>query len=147
MPRKKQKRILKPGHRYYKLYSKNKEPETTPCSWSKRLPQDEFDRVAQPSPCGKFYTVCDADGLTGSANLLRPKKEVVEELTQQYLKPAKDDDDYDDGETVGSGEMKLFHQGKLSKMWNQAITEHGTFEERCDHPHFEVAFKQQRGIC
>ncbi len=139
MPRKKQKGNLKPGHSYYKPYSKNREPETAASSWGRRLAQDEFDRVAKPSACGSYYTVTGADGEYGTANLLRPKKEAAEEITQQYLRR--------DGESVGSAEMKLFHQGKLCSMWNQAITEHMLFEGKCDYPHFEVGFEQQRGLC
>ena len=95
--------------------------------------------MAKPSPCGQLYTVTDAEGVYGTANLLRPKKEAAEELTQQYLRKG--------GQTVGTEEMKLFHQGKLSNMWNQAIAEHMTFEGRCEQPHFEVSSEQQRGIC
>ena len=109
MPRRKQNRNPKAGHRYYRPYSENKEPETAPSSWGKRLAQDDFDRVAKPSPGGQLYTVTDAAGVYGTANLPYPKKEAAAELTQQHLK--------EDGQTVGTKQMKLFHQGKLSNMW------------------------------
>ena len=111
----------------------------TPSSWGKRLGQDDFDRVAKPLLCEQMYTVTDSEGVYGTANLLRPKKEAAEELTQQYLREA--------GQTAGTGEMKLFHQGKLSSMWNQAIAEHMAFEGRCEQPHFQVSSEQQRAIC
>ena len=72
--------------------------------------------MVKPSPYGQLYTVSDAEGEYGTANLHCAKKEAAEELTQQHLRK--------DGRTVGTGEMKLFHQGKLSNMggihWRQA---------------------------
>ena len=139
MPRRKQKGNLKAGHRYCRPYTTSKEPEMTPSSWGKWLGQDDFHRVAKSSLCGQLYTLTDAEGVYGTANLLHPKKEAAEELTQQYLRKG--------GQTVGTEEMKLFHQGKLSNMCNQAIAEHMTFEGKCEQPHFEVSSEQQRGIC
>ena len=51
----------------------------------------------------------DAAGVYRTANLICPKEEAAEELTQLYLRK--------DGQTVGTGEMQLFHQGKLSNTW------------------------------
>ena len=112
MPRRKQKGNLKAGHRYYRYYSKSTEPETTASSWGKWLGHDDFDREAKPSLCGQLYTVTDAEGVYGTPNLLHPKKEAAQELTQQYPR--------DSGQTVGTREMKLFNQQKLSNMWKES---------------------------
>ena len=82
-----------------------------------------------------LWAVVYAKEVYRTANLLHPKKEAAEELTQQDLR--------EDSHTAETGEMKVFHRGKLTNMWNETIGQHMSFEGRCERPHFEVSSEQQ----
>lgn len=82
---------FKPKHRYCAPFTSKAPAAPNPRSeWRPRMMTEEFNRVAKPSHCGKFYRVVDADGVYGTANLLLPKKETAPELTQVYLERQND---------------------------------------------------------
>ena len=58
---------------------------STPSMWMPRLTQAEFTRVAKVTP-GGLIEVPDAEGKSGGAKLMRPKKRVADDLTTTYLK-------------------------------------------------------------
>ena len=84
---------------------------STPSMWMPRLTQAEFTRVAKVTP-GGLIEVPDAEGKSGGAKLMRPKKRVADDLTTTYLK--KDD---------SQSEMRIMHRDKTTQMYNECIAE------------------------
>ena len=82
--------------------------------WMPRLTQAEFTRVAKVTP-GGLIEVPDAEGKSGGAKLMRPKKRVADDLTTTYLK--KDD---------SQSEMRIMHRDKTTQMYNECIAEHAS---------------------
>jgi len=129
--------VFKAKHRHHRPYSRRGEAESTQQSeWRPRLTRQQFNKVAKPSVCGKFYKVVDADGTYGTARLLRPKEDTVPELTVEYLQKEEK-----------TPEMRLVHQDRHADMWNAALSGHAAFTGRCDNPKFLIDTEQQKGIC
>ena len=84
---------------------------STPSMWMPRLTEAEFTRVAKVTP-GGLIEVPDAEGKSGGAKLMRPKKRVADDLTTTYLK--KDD---------SQSEMRIMHRDKTTQMYNECIAE------------------------
>lgn len=133
------KNLFKAGHELYRPFSKIGQPKTEQGKWVARLTTTDFNRVARPSVCGDFYRVTDADGVYGTAKLLRPRKDDTQDLTVQYLKK--------ENNNKLSGEMRLLHQEKHCEMWNKASVEHSAFEGHCLHPQFTIYKEIQKGLC
>ena len=87
---------------------------STPSMWMPRLTQAEFTRVAKVTS-GGLIEVPDAEGKSGGAKLMRPKKRVADDLTTTYLK--KDD---------SQSEMRIMHRDKTTQMYNECIAEHAS---------------------
>ena len=87
---------------------------STRSMWMPRLTQAEFTRVAKVTP-GGLIEVPDAEGKSGGAKLMRPKKRVADDLTTTYLK--KDD---------SQSEMRIMHRDKTTQMYNECIAEHAS---------------------
>ena len=82
---------------------------STPSMWMPRLMQAEFTRVAKVTP-GRLIEVPDAEGKSGGAKLMRPKKRVADDLTTTYLK--KDD---------SQSEMCIMHRAKQHRCITSAL--------------------------
>ena len=114
---------------------------STPSMWMPRLTQAEFTRVAKVTP-GGFIEVPDAEGKSGGAKLMRPKKRVADDLTTTYLK--KDD---------SQSEMRIMHRDKTTQMYNECIAEHASLidSQLCAVPRFTVqrsrSHEKSRGKC
>ena len=87
---------------------------STPSMWMPRLTQAEFTRVAKVTP-GGLIEVPDAEGKSGGAKLMRPKKRVADDFTMTYLK--KDD---------SLSEMRIMHRDKTTQLYNESIAEHAS---------------------
>lgn len=135
-PRKSKKQLFKAGHERHAPFSKNRQPETSMSVWRPRLSEEEFDRVAKPSPCGQMYTVTDAEGRYGDANLLRPRRVQAATRTAQYLK-----------REGTHGEMRLVQRDKISNMWNETGREHAEYEYKCSNPQFDIKKEVKKGLC
>lgn len=137
--KKTKKSAFRQKHPYYAKFSSTAMPEEeTPAEW-KRLAQDDFARVAKPSPEGDTYTLCDAEGRVGSAKLLRPQGATLgTRAVERYMEP-QGDADYK--------EMRSVHLEKLFDMWNTAIREHAAYEGRCILPQFAPLKKIPKGLC
>lgn len=137
-PRRSKRHQYSTGHQFYQPYSVQAEPRTEESTWGWRLSQDEFNRVAKPSPCGYLYCVTDAKGQYGSSNLLRPRKVRAATLTEKYLKRQNG---------AASAEMRLVQNQKTCEMWNEAAREHSNFEGSCDNPAFSICKEIKKGLC
>ena len=110
---------------------------STPSMWMPRLTQAEFTRVAKVTP-GGLIEVPDAEGKSGGAKLMRPKKRVADDLTTTYLK--KDD---------SQSEMRIMHRDKTTQMYNECIAEHASLidSQLCAVPRFTVHTEVKVGLC
>ena len=109
----------------------------TPSTWMPRLTHAEFTRVAKVTP-GGLIEVPDAEGKSGGAKLIRPKKRVADDLTTTYLK--KDD---------SQSEMRIMHRDKTTQMYNECIAEHASLidSQLCAVPRFTVHTEAKVRLC
>ena len=133
----KHRRGFQQTHPYFKT-THAETTETRPSSvWMPRLDMDDFSRVVQETT-GVLLTVPDADGISGSSKIFRPRPNRRLPLTESYLQP--------DESPGPSSEMRLLNVGKNAQMWNECYTEHAE-QKMCTLPHFQVYREQQVGLC
>jgi hypothetical protein len=145
--KKRSKTFFKAGHTYGFVKSTRKSQRHVPhrqileeaaaAKWCRRLTRSEFELVVKTSPAG-VLEVPDADGVSGSAKILRPRPDRVKGLSARYLKK--------DRRVKQVSEMRLLDKEKNEHMWNACYAEHSCLKN-CTQPSLVIDGERKWGLC
>ena len=103
----------------------------------RRLDHDIYQQVVRHTRTGTL-AVPDADGISGSAKLLRPRPAKAK-LADKYLQKITKQDNK-------SGGMIIVDKGKMFEMFNTCQRKHRA-AGKCNMPEFEIYKEIKKGIC